>query len=77
MSADEQKPIEPEGAEETEQSEGVTVKGAPSLVGHDASPMRSLLSKPSDVAARPGFRAPSNAKTKAQKAAKKKGKKRR
>jgi|AACY02.8.fsa_nt_gi hypothetical protein len=82
MSEDEQKPTD-----EAEQATAETATEAdaggeggpvvPSLLGHDATPMRSLLSRPSDVAARPGFRAPSNKKTKAQKSAKKKARKKR
>ncbi|MEC7946205.1 MAG: hypothetical protein VX265_01480 [Myxococcota bacterium] len=51
--------------------------GAPTILGHQPSGMRSMLSRPSDVAARPGFRAASNKKSKAQRTKKKKGKKRR
>lgn len=73
MSTDEQTPEEAVEANETDASGPVV----PTMMGHEAAPMRSLLSRPSDVAARPGFRAPSNKKTKAQKKSKKKGKKRR
>lgn len=51
--------------------------GAPTMMGHQPTGMRSMLSRPSDVAERPGFRAASNKKSKAQKPSRKKGRKRR
>ena len=51
--------------------------GAPTILGYQPTGMRSMLSRASDVAARPGFRDVSNKKSKAQRAKKKKGKKRR
>ena len=72
--ADETQDVPAEGTEETERS---APAGAPTLMGRDPASMRSLLSRPSDVAARPGFRAPSNKKSKAQKKKKGKGRKRR
>jgi hypothetical protein len=49
----------------------------PTILGHDPTGMRSQLSRPSDVATRPGFRAPTNKRSKSQaKRSKKGGKKR-
>jgi hypothetical protein len=58
-----------------EESEQAAPAGAPTMLGHQPTGMRSLLSRPSDVAARPGFRAASNKKSKAQKKGKKKKRK--
>jgi hypothetical protein len=62
--------------EETE-AEAAAPAGAPTMLGHTPTGMRSQLSRQSDVAERPGFRAASNKKSKAQRGKKKKGKKRR
>lgn len=63
--------------EETTDPAAEAPAGAPTMLGHQPSGMRSMLSRPSDVAARPGFRAASNKKSKAQRTKKKKGRKRR
>lgn len=62
--------------EETEPEAVSAPAGAPTMLGHQPNGMRSQLSRPSDVAARPGFRTASNQKSKAQRG-KKKTKKRR
>ena len=62
---------------DSETAEVAAPAGAPTMMGHQPTGMRSMLSRPSDVAARPGFRAASNKKSKAQKSSRKKGKKRR
>jgi hypothetical protein len=62
---------------EAEASAPPAPAGAPTMLGHTPVGMRSQLSRQSDVAERPGFRAISNKKSKAQRAKKKKGKKRR
>lgn len=49
----------------------------PTILGHDPTGMRSQLSRPSDVASRPGFRAPGNKRSKNQAKQKKKGGKKR
>ncbi len=60
--------------EETQTEEGPTTAPATPQVG-----LQSLLTRGSDVAARPGFRSPSNSRSKAtkKKTTKKKGKKKR
>jgi len=60
-----------------ESAEPTAPAGAPTMMGHQPTGMRSMLSRPSDVAERPGFRAASNKKSKAQKSTRKKGRKRR
>lgn len=68
--------VKNEESAEPEAAETAAPAGAPTMLGHQPTGMRSMLSRPSDVAARPGFRAVSNKKSKAQKKNKKKGKKR-
>lgn len=61
-----------------DEKEGVAAPaGAPTLLGHQPTGMRSQLSRQSDVAERPGFRTATNKKSKAQKKSRKKAKKRR
>jgi hypothetical protein len=66
--ADDAKTADGSDAETADQPDDATKSrpGGPTMLGHDPTGMRSQLSRPSDVAARPGFRAPTNARSKAQ-----------